>query len=68
MIMSLHLTYVSRVVDSKIIFKDVSVMPLMEEYGLRVSASMVLMKIFMPKRDEVEIAYSGASRYVFIKH
>ena len=53
---------------SKVIFKDASVMPLMEEYRLRVSANMVLMKIFEPKRDEVEIAYSEASRYVLIKH
>jgi len=44
------------------------VMPLMEEYRLRVSANMVLMKIFVPKRYEVEIAYLGASRYVLIKH
>jgi hypothetical protein len=39
------------------------VMPLMEEYRLRMFANMVLMKIFRPKRDEVEIAYSGASTY-----
>jgi hypothetical protein len=45
------------------------VMPLMEEYRLRVFANMVLKQIFRPKRDEVETAYSGASRYVLIiKH
>jgi hypothetical protein len=43
------------------------VMPLMEEYSrLRVFANMVLMKMFRPKRDEVEIAYLGASRLVVV--
>ena len=32
--------------------------PQEEEYRLRVFANMVLMKIFRPKRDKVEIAYS----------
>jgi len=40
----------------------------MEEYRLTVSADMVLMMIFVPKRYEVESAYLGASRYVLIRH
>jgi hypothetical protein len=45
------------------------VVPQEEEYRLRVFGNMVLMKMFRPKRDEVETAYSGASIYVLLtKH